>query len=110
MIASVRGQVSHVGLDNVVIEVGGVGVLVHVTPATATSLRTGSTAYLATSLVVREDSLTLYGFADADGRSVFETVQTAVSYTHLDVYKRQARRWYWLSTSDNADLIASSPV
>ena len=76
MIASVRGQVSHVGLDNVVIEVGGVGVLVHVTPATATSLRTGSTAYLATSLVVREDSLTLYGFADADGRSVFETVQT----------------------------------
>ena len=102
MIASVRGQVSHVGLDNVVIEVGGVGVLVHVTPATATSLRTGSTAYLATSLVVREDSLTLYGFADADGRSVFETVQTvtgvgprlalamlavhspdAVSYTHL---------------------------
>jgi Holliday junction DNA helicase RuvA len=76
MIASVRGQVNHVGLDNVVIEVGGVGVLVHVTPATATSLRSGSTAYLATSLVVREDSLTLFGFADADGRSVFETVQT----------------------------------
>jgi Holliday junction DNA helicase RuvA len=76
MIASVRGEVTHVGLDNVVIEVGGVGVLVHVTPATAATLRLGSTAYLATSLVVREDSLTLYGFADADGRSVFETVQT----------------------------------
>ena len=45
MIASVRGEVSHVGLDNVVVEVGGVGVLVHVTPATAATLRTGSTAY-----------------------------------------------------------------
>lgn len=76
MIASVSGQVAHVGLDHVVVEVGGVGVLVHVTPGTATTLRTGNTAYLATSLVVREDSLTLYGFADADARSVFETVQT----------------------------------
>ncbi len=76
MIASVRGQVTHVGLDSVVVEVGGVGILVHVTPATASALRIGSPANLATSLVVREDSLTLYGFANADGRSVFETVQT----------------------------------
>lgn len=76
MIASVRGTVAHVGLDSVVVEVGGVGLLVHVTPATAAALRTGETASLATSMVVREDSLTLYGFPDADGRSVFETVQT----------------------------------
>ena len=76
MIASVAGQVAHVGLDSVVVEVGGVGLLVHVTPATAAALRIGQTARLATSLVVREDSLTLFGFPDVDGRSVFETVQT----------------------------------
>ena len=76
MIATVRGPVLDVGLDRVVVEVGGVGLLVHVTPATAAALRLGAEAQLATSLVVREDSLTLYGFADADGRSVFETVQT----------------------------------
>jgi Holliday junction DNA helicase RuvA len=76
MIAAVRGPVLDVGLDRVVVEVGGVGLLVHVTPATAATLRLGAEAHLATSLVVREDSLTLYGFADADGRSVFETVQT----------------------------------
>ncbi len=76
MIASVRGPVIHVGLDRVVVEVGGVGLLVHVTPTTAAGLRVGAEASLATSLVVREDSLTLYGFADAAGREVFETVQT----------------------------------
>ena len=77
MIASVRGEVTHVGLDNVVIEVGGVGVLVHVTPATAATLRLGSTAYLATSLVVREDSLTLFGFGSAGEKAAFELAQTA---------------------------------
>ena len=76
MIASVRGQVSHVGLDRVVVEVGGVGMLVHTTPGTAAACRTGSDAALATTLVVREDSLTLYGFGDADERDMFETVQT----------------------------------
>lgn len=76
MITSVRGTVLHVGLDRVVVEVGGVGLLVHVTPTTAAGLRPGVEAALATSLVVREDSLTLYGFADAEGREVFETVQT----------------------------------
>ncbi len=76
MIASVRGEVTHVGLDSLVVEVGGVGLLVHTTPATAAAQHTGGTAYLATTLVVREDALTLYGFADADAREVFETVQT----------------------------------
>lgn len=76
MIASVRGLVGHVGLDRVVVEVGGVGMLVHTTPGTAAVCRTGSEASLATTLVVREDSLTLYGFADADERDMFETVQT----------------------------------
>ncbi len=76
MIASVQGTVLRAGLDQVVVEVGGVGLLVHTTPATAAGLRSGQQARLATSLVVREDSLTLYGFADDDERSVFETVQT----------------------------------
>lgn len=76
MIASVSGQVQHVGLDRVVVTVGGVGMLVHTTPATAAASRLGSTADLATTLIVREDSLTLYGFAGPDERDMFETVQT----------------------------------
>lgn len=76
MIASVRGTVQAVRLDAAIVEVGGVGLLVQATPATLASLRVGSEATLATSMVVREDSLTLYGFADADEREVFEVVQT----------------------------------
>jgi Holliday junction DNA helicase RuvA len=76
VIASVRGTVAHVGLDHVVVEVGGVGMLVHTTPATAATCRRGSEASLATSLVVREDSLTLFGFGAPDERDMFETVQT----------------------------------
>ena len=66
MIASVRGSVLHTGLDRVVVEVGGVGMLVHTTPGTAASVRRGQEAVLSTTLVVREDSLTLYGFANTD--------------------------------------------
>lgn len=76
MIASVRGRVLGVRLDAAVIEVGGVGLLVQATPATLATLRVGSEAELATSLVVREDALTLFAFADADERDTFETVQT----------------------------------
>ncbi|MDF2808008.1 MAG: Holliday junction branch migration protein RuvA [Cellulosimicrobium sp.] len=76
MIASLSGVVASVQLDRAVLEVGGVGYLVHATPATLAALRVGEDARLATSLVVREDSFTLYGFADDDERSVFETVQT----------------------------------
>jgi Holliday junction DNA helicase RuvA len=76
VIASVRGAVAHVGLDRVVVEVGGVGMLVHTTPATAAGCRRGDDVELATSLVVREDSLTLYGFGAPADRDMFETVQT----------------------------------
>lgn len=76
MIASVRGTVLAVRLDSAVVEVGGVGMLVHATPATLAQLRTGQEAVLHTSLVVREDSLTLFGFADDDEREAFEVVQT----------------------------------
>ncbi len=76
MIASVRGVVLSAGLDSAVIEVGGVGLLLHTTAGTAASLRPGYEATLATTLVVREESLTLYGFADDDERAVFALVQT----------------------------------
>ncbi len=76
MIASVHGTVQAVRLDAAVVEVGGVGLLVHATPATLAGLRVGSSAQLATSLLVREDALTLFGFADVDEREVFEIVQT----------------------------------
>ncbi|GAA5162712.1 Holliday junction branch migration protein RuvA [Ornithinimicrobium tianjinense] len=76
MIASVRGPVRHVGLDHLVVEVGGVGLLVHTTPATASEGRTGAEITLETTLVVREESLTLYGFAGRDAKALFEQVQT----------------------------------
>ena len=76
MIASVRGVVLSAGLDSAVVEVGGVGLLLHMTPGTAASLRPGAEATLASTLIVREESLTLYGFADQDERTIFNLVQT----------------------------------
>lgn len=77
MIAEVTGQVTALAPDSAVLTVGGVGLLVHCTPDTLAGLRPGAQATLATVLVVREDSLTLYGFASADERTVFELLQTA---------------------------------
>jgi Holliday junction DNA helicase RuvA len=76
VIASLSGTVAHAGLDSVVVEVGGVGMVVHTTPRTAAGLRPGVVVRLATSLVVREDSLTLFGFAEDAERDLFEVVQT----------------------------------
>jgi Holliday junction DNA helicase RuvA len=77
MIAFVAGRVSSLAPDGAVVEVGGVGLTVQCTPNTLARLRVGEAAQLPTSLVVREDSLTLYGFADDDERAVFELLQTA---------------------------------
>ncbi|MBC3192609.1 Holliday junction branch migration protein RuvA [Pseudonocardia sp. C8] len=76
MIHSVRGPVLEIGLDHAVVEVGGVGLAVHATPATLGGLRRGEEARLATTLVVREESLTLFGFADTDERELFLLLQT----------------------------------
>lgn len=76
MIASVSGTAQHVGLDRVVVDVHGVGLLVHTPPAVAAGCRTGARVELATSMVVREDSMTLYGFAAPGERDTFELVQT----------------------------------
>jgi Holliday junction DNA helicase RuvA len=77
MIAFVRGRVAALTLNAAVVDVGGVGYHVFCTPGTIAGLRVGAETQLATSMVVREDSNTLYGFADVDERDMFELVQTA---------------------------------
>ncbi|GAA1588587.1 Holliday junction branch migration protein RuvA [Actinomadura kijaniata] len=77
MIAFVSGRVAAAGPDGAVIDVGGVGYAVQCAPATLAGLRVGEEAKVPTSLVVREDSMTLFGFADDDERQVFELLQTA---------------------------------
>lgn len=110
MISSVAGIVSAVGPDAAVIEVGGVGLAVSCSPNTIARLRVGEPARLATSLVVREDSLTLYGFADEDERSLFELLQTAagvgpkLAQTILAVHPPRTIRQA-IATSDLATLI-----
>ncbi len=77
MIAQLTGTVIQLGPTSAVIEVGGFGVLALCSPNTTAGLRLGETATLSTSLVVREDSLTLYAFATVDERELFELLQTA---------------------------------
>jgi Holliday junction DNA helicase RuvA len=77
MIAHLDGTVASVAPDGAVIDVGGVGLLVQCTPGTLARLRPGERTRVATSLIVREDALTLYGFAGDDERNTFELLQTA---------------------------------
>jgi Holliday junction DNA helicase RuvA len=77
VIAHLSGTVAALTPDGVVIDVGGVGLRVQCTPDTLATLRPGTPGRVATSLVVREDSLTLFGFATDDERNVFELLQTA---------------------------------
>ena len=77
MIAFVRGTVADVTLSSVVLEVGGVGLELHCTPNTLATLHVGVPATLPTSMVVREESLTLFGFRDDDEKSLFELLQTS---------------------------------
>lgn len=74
MIAAVRGEVLEVALDHAVIEAAGVGYRVNATPSTLSTLRTGTEARLITAMIVREDSMTLYGFTDTDTRDLFLTL------------------------------------
>jgi Holliday junction DNA helicase RuvA len=76
VIASLTGTVAATGPESAVVEVGGIGLAVQCTPATLATLRTGEPTRLSTSLVVREDSLTLFGFATDDERAVFDTLQS----------------------------------
>ncbi|MET8027423.1 Holliday junction branch migration protein RuvA [Streptomyces avermitilis] len=111
MIAFVSGPVAALAPDSAVVEVGGIGIAVQCTPNTLSGLRMGREAKLATSLVVREDSLTLYGFVDDDERQVFELLQTAsgvgprLAQAMLAVHNPDALRRA-VSTGDEKALIA----
>lgn len=72
MIASIQGQVIQIGEDNLIVEVGGIGYLVYVTEFLVQSQRRGETVSLFTRLVVREDSLTLFGFQEQEEVSLFQ--------------------------------------
>jgi Holliday junction DNA helicase RuvA len=75
MIASVRGTVLAVGATSVVVEIGGVGLAVQVTPQAALALRVGAEATLHTALVVREDDLSLFGFETRAELEVFDLLR-----------------------------------
>ena len=98
MIAAVRGEVLDVALDHTVIEAAGVGYKVMATPATLSTLRRGAEARLITAMIVREDSMTLYGFADGDSRDLFLTllgvsgVGPKIALATLAVYDATALR------------------
>jgi Holliday junction DNA helicase RuvA len=77
VIAFVRGRVAAVSLDSAVLEVGGVGLQVLCAPGTLAGLQVGQPARLSTSMIVREESLTLFGFADDDEKGMFELLLTA---------------------------------
>jgi len=77
VIASLTGRVTGHTVGGVVLTVGGVGLAVQTTPGTRARLRSGDDAFLATTLIVREDSLTLYGFETDEERELFEVLQTA---------------------------------
>ncbi len=98
MIASVRGEVLDVALDHVVIEAAGVGYKLMATPSTLATLRRGSEARLITAMIVREDSMTLYGFPDGDARDLFLTLLSVsgigpkIALATLAVYDAPALR------------------
>jgi Holliday junction DNA helicase RuvA len=75
MIASVSGEVLETRLDSLVVALGGVGMQIMCSPQTISTARVGHTVALATSLVVREDSLTLFGFESIESRELFEIIQ-----------------------------------
>ena len=76
MISLLNGAVRSIHSDRLVVEVGGFGLSVLVTPSTTTQVTLGSQIQLFTSLIVREDSLTLFGFVNEESRTLFELVQT----------------------------------
>ena len=98
MIASVRGEVLDIALDHVVIEAAGVGYKVMATPSTLATLHRGGEARLITAMIVREDSMTLYGFADSDARDLFLTLLSVsgvgpkIALATLAVYDAPALR------------------
>ena len=93
MIASVSGVVKAITLNSAVIEVGGVGILISLPARFAASLAVGKHVDIFTTLVVREDSLTLFGFERSAAREFFELLQTVsgigpkVAQSALSIYE-----------------------
>ena len=93
MIASISGEIKSINATSAVIEVGGVGILVQVSAKTVTGLLIGKKVELFTTMIVREDSLTLYGFSTSAARDLFEVLQTVsgigpkVSQSALSIYE-----------------------
>lgn len=108
MISSLRGTVSHVGLNSAVLDVNGFGMQILATPQTLATLRTGREAQVFTAMIVREDSMTLFGFEEADQREVFETllgvsgVGPRLALAVLAVYTPEAIRVAASSGDDKA--------
>ena len=98
MIAGVRGEVLDIALDHAVIEAAGVGYKVMCTPSTLATLKRGTETRLVTAMIVREDSMTLYGFADGEARDLFLTllgvsgVGPKIALATLAVYDATALR------------------
>ncbi|CAN2203302.1 RuvA Holliday junction resolvasome, DNA-binding subunit [Candidatus Nanopelagicaceae bacterium] len=76
MISQLTGTVRQLTTEKVVLEVGGVGYLLSITPRTSAQITLGSAITLSTTLVVREDSMTLFGFLDSKDRDIYEVLQT----------------------------------
>jgi len=76
MISTLTGTIRSLSTEKLIIEVGGVGLSVLINPQTSASVALGSQSTFYTSLVVREDSLTLFGFLTEEVRNLFELVQT----------------------------------
>jgi holliday junction DNA helicase RuvA len=76
MIASLSGTVSYIGADSIILEVGGVGIKVHIPAPLRDRLRAGETTYLHTHLIVRQDALILFGFETNEGREYFELLMS----------------------------------
>jgi holliday junction DNA helicase RuvA len=109
MISAVRGEVLEVALDHAVIEAAGIGYRVNATPSTLATLRPGTEARLVPAMIVREDSMTLYGFPDSDTRNLFLTLLSVsgvgprLAMATLAVYDAAALRQA-LADSDVAAL------
>jgi Holliday junction DNA helicase RuvA len=76
LIASIRGEVLEIALDHAVLEASGVGYRVNATPSTLGTLSRGAESRLLTTMIVREDSMTLYGFEDSESRDLFSLLLT----------------------------------
>ena len=113
MIATLTGNISAITASSVVIDVNGVGYLIHITPRTSAGLVVGNRASLFTQLVVREDSMTLYGFESLQAKEVFELLQSVsgigpkVALSALSIYDPQ--ELFSAITTENASAIERIP-